>query len=228
MLGWKYLLPPIAERNLDLTTSGVLRASLAQRGPAGRRARGVRGAPSSAPRPGASTSTAASCGRRASPEYFAQSTPLEEIGALPLGSRPARRTGQASIDDLRAIPWVFAWNQSRQMVPGWFGAGRGLQALLRERGVDFVRRMRARWPFFATTLDAIAVALAVADMAIAAEYASLVEDRDLARSTLPPHRPRPRARRARRVRHRRPAHAAGRTSRPSRGRSSCGTPTSTR
>jgi phosphoenolpyruvate carboxylase len=77
---------------------------------------------------------------------------------------------------------VFAWNQSRQMVPGWFGAGRALRELVRERGVPFVRKMRQEWPFFATTLDAVAVALATADMPIAAEYASLVEDQALARS----------------------------------------------
>ena len=182
VLSWKYLLPPLAERNLDLTTSGVLRASLAV-----------------GPLPEAELSEYETAFARAAeeslvayralvraprfPEYFAQSTPIEEIGALPLGSRPPRRTGAASIDDLRAIPWVFAWNQSRQMVPGWFGAGRGLGALLRERGVAYVRRMRQRWPFFATTLDAIAVALAIADMRIGAEYASLVEDRALARTT---------------------------------------------
>jgi len=181
VLGWKYLLPTIAARNLDLTTSGVLRASLA-----------------GDPLPEAELSEYETAFARAAeeslvayralvraprfPEYFAQSTPIEEIGALPLGSRPARRTGAASIDDLRAIPWVFAWNQSRQMVPGWFGAGRGLAALLRERGVAYVRRMRERWPFFTTTLDAIAAALAIADMRIAAEYASLVEDRALART----------------------------------------------
>jgi phosphoenolpyruvate carboxylase len=86
-----------------------------------------------------------------------------------------------TIEDLRAIPWVFAWNQSRQGVPGWYGAGRALRALLRERGVGFVRRMRERWPFFATTLEAVSVALATTDVAIAAEYASLVEDRALGR-----------------------------------------------
>ena len=68
------------------------------------------------------------------------------------------------------------------MVPGWFGAGRALKALLREYGAPFVRRMREEWPFFATTLDAVAVALAVTDLPIAAEYASLVSDRALARS----------------------------------------------
>src|SRR5262249_50065744 len=116
-------------------------------------------------------------------EFFVQSTPLEEIGAMPIGSRPARRTGAGTtLEDLRAIPWVFAWNQSRAMLPGWYGAGRALRELLRDRGVEFARKMRARWPFFATTLDAVAVALATADMAIASEYASLVEDRELGRS----------------------------------------------
>lgn len=189
VLGWKYLLPAIAERNLDLTTSGVLHASLPEL------ASGPRGAHASdaeltgyevAFARAAEESLVAYRALVRAPrfaEYFAQSTPIEEIGALPLGSRPARRTGAASIDDLRAIPWVFAWNQSRQMVPGWFGAGRGLGALIRERGLPYVRRMRERWPFFASTLDAIAVALAIADMRIAAEYASLVEDRSLARST---------------------------------------------
>ena len=89
------------------------------------------------------------------------------------------RTGAASIDDLRAIPWVFAWTQSRQSVPGWFGAGEGLAHLLETRGVELARTMKARWPFFATTLDAIAVALAVADMDIARHYAALVPDREL-------------------------------------------------
>lgn len=182
VLGWKYLLPAIAERNLELTIAGVLHASLV---------------PHAVPEEELAVYEAA-LARAAEvsvvayrdlvraprfPEYFAQSTPLEEIGALPLGSRPARRTGAATIDDLRAIPWVFAWNQSRQMVPGWFGIGRALTWLLREHGVEFVRRMRRRWPFFATTLDAVCVALATSDMDIAAEYATLVEDRALARET---------------------------------------------
>ena len=171
-------MPQIAEHNLDLTTSGVLRASV-----------GAEHAPQvelaeyeAAFARAAEASLVAYRSLVRAPrfeEYLAESTPLEEIGALPLGSRPARRTGRASIDDLRAIPWVFAWNQSRQMVAGWYGAGAGLRALLREHGVAYARRMRQRWPFFATTLDAVAVALATADMAIAAEYASLVEDKTL-------------------------------------------------
>lgn len=181
VLGWKYLLPPIAERNLDLTTSGVLHASLAGAAPPEAELSEYEAAFARAADESLAAYRALVRAPRF-PEYFAQSTPIEEIGALPLGSRPARRTGAASIDDLRAIPWVFAWNQSRQMVPGWFGAGRGLGALLRERGVAYARRMRERWPFFATTLDAITVALAIADMRIAGEYASLVDDQALARA----------------------------------------------
>ncbi len=150
VLGWKYLLPAIAQRNLELTTSGVLRASLVPEQPSASELGEYEAAFARV----ADVSVEAYRGLvRAErfPEYFAQSTPLEEIGALPLGSRPARRTGQASIDDLRAIPWVFAWNQSRQMVPGWYGAGRALRMLLRERGVEFARRMHQRLrPLLAT------------------------------------------------------------------------------
>jgi phosphoenolpyruvate carboxylase len=181
VLGWKYLLPPIAQRNLELTVGGVLGASLTQEYPNPEEIAEFEAAFARV----SATSLAAYRGLVGHPrfvEYFQQSTPLDEIGALPLGSRPARRSGATTIDDLRAIPWVFAWNQSRQMVPGWFGAGRALRELVRERGAAFVRRMHERWPFFATTLDAVAVALATADMPIAAEYASLVEDKELARA----------------------------------------------
>jgi phosphoenolpyruvate carboxylase len=181
VLGWKYLLPPIAQRNLELAIGGVLGASLPHDYPAAAELAEYETAMTRV----AATSLEAYRGLVSHPrfvEYFQQSTPLDEIGALPLGSRPSRRSGGASLDDLRAIPWVFAWNQSRQMVPGWFGAGRALRQLVRERGVPFVRRMHQRWPFFATTFDAVAVALATADMPIAAEYASLVEDKGLARA----------------------------------------------
>ncbi len=180
VLGWKYLLPAIAQRNLELTTSGVLRASLVPEQPSASELGEYEAAFARVAEVSVEAYRALVRATRF-PEYFAQSTPLEEIGALPIGSRPARRTGQATIDDLRAIPWVFAWNQSRQMVPGWYGAGRALRVLLRERGVEFARRMHERWPFFTTTVDAMSVALATADMRIAAEYASLVEDQALAR-----------------------------------------------
>ncbi len=180
VLGWKYLMPEIAVRNLELTASGVLRASLIADYPPDEELAEYEAAFARAADVSLEVYRAL-VRNPAFPEYFAQSTPIEEIGALPLGSRPARRTGMKTIEDLRAIPWVFAWNQSRQMVPGWFGAGRALRTLVREQGLPFVRRMRERWPFFATTLEAVAVALSTTDVAIAAEYASLVEDQALAR-----------------------------------------------
>jgi phosphoenolpyruvate carboxylase len=179
VIGWKYLLPEIAERNLELTVGGVLHASLQPSAlPADEEARyeAVFGEV-------AHSSLEAYRELVRDPEfvaYYEASTPLAEISLLPLGSRPARRTGAARLEDLRAIPWVFAWTQSRQMVPGWFGAGRAFTQLLRRHGLEFARRMRDRWPFFATTLDAVAVSLATADMDIARHYASLVEDRALA------------------------------------------------
>ena len=129
VLAWKYLLPPIAARNLE---NSPWPASSVRRS----RPRGV-----GPPRAGRDPRVRIGHGDRGRHqpramyrglihhpgfvEYFHQSTPLDEVGALPLGSRPARRTGATSLADLRAIPWVFGWTQTRQMVLfGWFGAGR--------------------------------------------------------------------------------------------------------
>jgi phosphoenolpyruvate carboxylase len=178
VLGWKYLLPEIAERNLEITASGVLGASLD--------APVDHTAFEEAFADAAQTSLDAYrelIGDPSFVEYYAESTPLAEIALLNIGSRPARRTEkkQPTLEDLRAIPWVFAWTQSRQMVPGWFGAGRALLRLIDTRGIEMVRRMHAEWPFFASTLDAVAVSLATADMDIARRYASLARDRVAAR-----------------------------------------------
>ncbi len=181
-VGWKYLLAEIAERNLERTTSGVLRASLE---PPPENEHELASFEDAFERV---AKTSADAYRRLvhDPdfiEYYEQSTPLAEIAMLNIGSRPARRAkdGKRSLDDLRAIPWVFAWTQSRQAVPGWFGAGRALSDLLRTRGLAFARRMRDGWPFFATTIAAVAVSLGTADMDIASRYAALVEDSDVAR-----------------------------------------------
>lgn len=190
VLGWKYLLDEIAERNLEVTASGVLRAELddPRECPSDRGlTTGDELAALEAAFEGvAEASLEAYRELVHDPDfigYYEASTPLEEIARLNIGSRPAKRRqkSSASLDDLRAIPWVFAWTQSRQIVPGWFGAGRGLRHLLRTKGIDFARTMRARWPFFATTLDAVAVSLAIADMDVAARYASLHPDPAVAR-----------------------------------------------
>ena len=185
VLGWKYLLAEIAERNLETTASGVVRASLDDAG-ALTGDHGDLTIYEDAFAEVAQTSLDAYRELVLDPqfvEYYEESTPLAEIALLNIGSRPARRSEKEkrTLDDLRAIPWVFAWTQSRQMVPGWFGAGRALLRLLSTRGLAFVRQMRDAWPFFASTLDAVAVSLATADMDIARRYAALVEDKDAAR-----------------------------------------------
>ena len=105
-------------------------------------------------------------------EFFARVTPLEEIGRLALGSRPASRSGASvrSLDQLRAIPWGFAWTQNRCNLTGWFGLGSGLQAVVDARGLDHLRRMAAEWPLMASVIDNAEMSLAKADPVIAGRY----------------------------------------------------------
>ena len=114
-------------------------------------------------------------------EYFEQSTPVGEIGALNIGSRPTSRKQTTSISDLRAIPWVLAWSQCRVMLPGWFGTGTALQGWVDDHGgrVDELRALYESWPFFRTVLSNMAQVLAKADMELAARYADLVADEGL-------------------------------------------------
>ncbi len=105
--------------------------------------------------------------------YFYAATPIEEIANLNIGSRPARRRPGQRIDDLRAIPWVFAWTQSRHLIPGWYGVGSALRAL---GEADLLRAMYGGWPFFRTVIDNCAMALVKADMAIARAYADLAAE----------------------------------------------------
>jgi phosphoenolpyruvate carboxylase len=108
--------------------------------------------------------------------FFRQMTPIAEIAGLKIGSRPASRKKSDAIEDLRAIPWVFSWAQARVMLPGWYGVGAALSGF-KDRGL--LREMAAGWPLFATTLANLEMVLAKSDMAIAARYADLVEDKGL-------------------------------------------------
>ena len=109
-------------------------------------------------------------------EYFGQATPISVIEELNLGSRPASRSGERTVEDLRAIPWVFSWTQSRCILPGWYGIAAGVEAYL-ESGGDLatLQEMYAEWPFFRSTFDNAAMALGRTDMEIAAEYADLAD-----------------------------------------------------
>ncbi len=109
--------------------------------------------------------------------YFEQATPITVIEELNLGSRPASRSGERTVEDLRAIPWVFSWTQSRCIIPGWYALASGIDAYLDSGGdIEVLRGMYEEWPFFRTTLDNAALALARTEMGIAAEYAGLAED----------------------------------------------------
>jgi phosphoenolpyruvate carboxylase len=114
--------------------------------------------------------------------YFREATPINEIGDLNLGSRPARRTGSDRIEDLRAIPWVFSWGQSRHSLPGFYGFGAAVEQFLgknRHKRLALLRTMYQRWPFFRTLVDRLDMVLAKTDMSIAARYARLVGDEKL-------------------------------------------------
>jgi len=114
--------------------------------------------------------------------YFEQSTPVSELENAKIGSRPARRGASTKIADLRAIPWVFGWNQSRLMVPAWFGVGYALERFLSTGAgnLELLQTMAQEFPLFIDLLRNVEMALAKADMTTARHYASLVEDTAMA------------------------------------------------
>jgi len=109
-------------------------------------------------------------------EYFRAATPLDVIERMHIGSRPATRADGNGVRALRAIPWVFAWTQSRHMLPGWYGFGSGLSAALERHGDDVVEKMVAHWPFFAHLLDDVEAMLGRTDLEIASHYDALAGD----------------------------------------------------
>ena len=108
--------------------------------------------------------------------FFRQMTPIAEIATLKIGSRPASRTKSDAIEDLRAIPWVFSWAQARVMLPGWYGVGAAFDGFA-DKGL--LKAMADGWPFLQSVLANMEMVLAKSDMAIAARYAELVEDREM-------------------------------------------------
>jgi phosphoenolpyruvate carboxylase len=114
-------------------------------------------------------------------DFFRQATPIDALECSRIGSRPARRTGQATLADLRAIPWVFSWNQSRFYLPGWYGVGTALERLSREDAMSFgrVTEHLNSWPFLQYLLTNVETMLASADLELMREYSQLVDDPQL-------------------------------------------------
>jgi phosphoenolpyruvate carboxylase len=108
--------------------------------------------------------------------FFEATTPVGEISRLRLGSRPAKRSQTAGIDDLRAIPWVFSWTQARMVLPAWLGLGTALERARERHGLDLLRQMATQWPFFTTLLSNAEMGCAKADLGIARRYAELWDD----------------------------------------------------
>lgn len=113
--------------------------------------------------------------------YFKESTPLPEVGELNIGSRPSKRKNSDRFEDLRAIPWVFAWTQSRYLLPAWYAAGTALNQYVggNAGNLETLRTMYEKFPFFRSLIDNLQMALAKADLLIAKEYADMIKDKTI-------------------------------------------------
>ncbi len=107
--------------------------------------------------------------------YFRAGTPIDVIERLAIGSRPASRRAGAGVEDLRAIPWVFAWSQCRAMITGWYGLGTGLRAARQAYGLELLSEVASNWPYFDVLLSDVEMVLAKSDLRIAEMYSRLVQ-----------------------------------------------------
>lgn len=176
MIQAKFGLPGIAVRTLELYVAATLEATLS---------------PPKAPRPEwrEEMDRLAAISRSAyravvyeEPrfiEYFRSATAEAELGDLNIGSRPARRKKGGGVESLRAIPWIFAWTQTRHLLSTWLGVGDALGAAIEQGKLDMLRTMYAEWPFWSSTVDLIEMVLAKADPHIAAEYDRALVDSKL-------------------------------------------------
>lgn len=112
-------------------------------------------------------------------EFYQQASPIEELTMLKIGSRPARRASNRSLNDLRAIPWVFAWSQNRMMVPGWFGFGTAIRQMIEHGELSLVRQMSQDQPLFSLVVNEVERNLLQVNLEIAEAYADLVTDIDI-------------------------------------------------
>ncbi len=183
----KYAHPEIGRRNLETLVAATLEATLLA---------GSKGATQSAPKSFLDAAAAISDASFKAyrklvyetpgfTEYFFSATPIREIAELNIGSRPASRKATRAIEDLRAIPWSFSWGQCRVALPGWCGFGSAIAQFIgkepeqRAQRLALLQKMHRQWPFFSTLMSNLDMVIAKSDLAIAARYVELVEDKKL-------------------------------------------------
>ena len=166
MIRFKFGLPDIAEQNLNLYLAAVLEATLLPPPPPEPEWRKLM---DQLAEDGVGAYRAVVREHPEFVEYFRQATPEQELGRLPLGSRPAKRR-EGGVESLRAIPWIFAWTQTRLMLPAWLGWETALSRALERGDGELLAQMRERWPFFRTRIDMLEMVLAKADADIARLY----------------------------------------------------------